>query len=569
MYLRGQDAIGEGDDLEFEHHLVTIEDFKGTVVQDLAPLFSPAVQRKQVCLYLWTRGSVLMGSKLQQIQVRNALLNSPTPNQANRHGPWGPSRYGAPTPQSVQQRRPIPATGSPQTPVQQRPICVPGLTLQQAARQAINYPAQAQDRFPRPAQQSPPSAPVNTAGPPPQLQSISHQTPQGDFPQSPTRVPRPRSNLVPPAQPNGRPPFHGTSGWLSSGGPNPPPPPAPFQKPQAPSTRPDHASSRTLQPCPNRRPPVALNLDTDTEPIQSQPDTRHPGSPPKQPQPNNDFLRHVPPRPNKHASGVTIDINNDLGPQPTPLPASLGPVPLSRQNNAFSDPPPPRATKRPPAALNSNRETRPFRPPSKRKSSGTPVPQTRLLEDFTALANKKDEIPSGSGEDAENESVIEPLISAGILRLNNSTSRKRNKLLCQRPPGTQSAVRSTVPSTKGNVAKKLRTDLDSKPHLPRGDVMVIGDEGDPGHKPATAETSTVNHQKSSNTSRALKVTGNSTESRENVKGKEKSSGPSSDQGYRVEKGDTLQYQRDNDIGPWSSEALDLFSWRPPGMEERK
>lgn len=52
MYLRGQDAIGEGDDLEFEHHLVTIEDFKGTVVQDLTPLFSPAVQRKQVYLYL-------------------------------------------------------------------------------------------------------------------------------------------------------------------------------------------------------------------------------------------------------------------------------------------------------------------------------------------------------------------------------------------------------------------------------------------------------------------------------------------------------------------------------------
>lgn len=52
MYLRGQDAIGEGDDLEFEHHLVTIEDFKGTVVQDLTPLFSPAVKRKQVYLYL-------------------------------------------------------------------------------------------------------------------------------------------------------------------------------------------------------------------------------------------------------------------------------------------------------------------------------------------------------------------------------------------------------------------------------------------------------------------------------------------------------------------------------------
>lgn len=567
MYLRGRDAIREGDDLEFEHHLVTIEDFKGTVVQDLTPLFSPAVQRKQVRLYLQIRGSVLMGSKLQQIQVRNALLNSPTPNQANRHGTWGPSRY---TPQSVQQRRPIPATGSRQTPVQQRPIGAPGLTLQQAARQAMNYPAQAQDRFPRLAWQSPPSAPVDTAGSPPQL-PISHQTPQRNLPQSPTRAPGLQPNPVPPAQPNKRPPFHGTSGWLSSGGPNPPQPSAPFQKPRAPSTQSNHASSRTPQPCPNRRPFVALNLDTDSEPIQSQPDTRHPGSPSKQPptaQPNNDFLRHVPPRSNKHASGVTIDIDNDLGPQPIFLPASPGLVPLPRQNNVFLDPAPLRATKRPSAALNSSRETRPFRPPSKRKSGDTPVPQTRLLEEVTALANKKGEILSEPGEDAENKSVLEPLVSAGILRLNNSTSRKRNKLLCQRPLDTQSAVRSTVPSTTGNVAKKLKTDLDSNPPLPRG-VMVIGDDGGLSDKPATAETSTVNHQKSSDTSRALKMTGNSTESRENVKGKEKSSGPSSDQGYRVEKGDTLQYQRDNDIGPWSSEALDLFSWRPPGMEETK
>lgn len=66
MYLRGRDAIGEGDNLEFEHHLVTIEDFKGTVVQDLTTLFSPAVQRKQVVvsLYLRVRVLVLMALKL-------------------------------------------------------------------------------------------------------------------------------------------------------------------------------------------------------------------------------------------------------------------------------------------------------------------------------------------------------------------------------------------------------------------------------------------------------------------------------------------------------------------------
>lgn len=62
MYLRGRDAIEEGDDLEFEHHLVTIEDFKETVVQDLTPLFSPALQRKKVCSYLGILSSPLTES---------------------------------------------------------------------------------------------------------------------------------------------------------------------------------------------------------------------------------------------------------------------------------------------------------------------------------------------------------------------------------------------------------------------------------------------------------------------------------------------------------------------------
>jgi len=48
MYLRDREFLGEGDELEFEHHLVSIEDFNGSVNQDLTPIFSPALQRKQV-----------------------------------------------------------------------------------------------------------------------------------------------------------------------------------------------------------------------------------------------------------------------------------------------------------------------------------------------------------------------------------------------------------------------------------------------------------------------------------------------------------------------------------------
>jgi len=51
MYLRDRESLGEGDELEFEHHLVSIEDFSGSVNQDLTPIFSPALQRKQVCTF--------------------------------------------------------------------------------------------------------------------------------------------------------------------------------------------------------------------------------------------------------------------------------------------------------------------------------------------------------------------------------------------------------------------------------------------------------------------------------------------------------------------------------------
>ncbi|KAI5856444.1 hypothetical protein BZA05DRAFT_434020 [Tricharina praecox] len=44
-YLKPGIRIDEGDELEFEQHLVTVEEFLQTVIQDLAPVFAPAMQR--------------------------------------------------------------------------------------------------------------------------------------------------------------------------------------------------------------------------------------------------------------------------------------------------------------------------------------------------------------------------------------------------------------------------------------------------------------------------------------------------------------------------------------------
>lgn len=48
MYLQRADTVSTGDELEFEHHLVTVEEFKGRVVQDLSSIISPIVERRQV-----------------------------------------------------------------------------------------------------------------------------------------------------------------------------------------------------------------------------------------------------------------------------------------------------------------------------------------------------------------------------------------------------------------------------------------------------------------------------------------------------------------------------------------
>ncbi|CAZ81181.1 unnamed protein product [Tuber melanosporum] len=94
MYLRDREFLGEGDELEFEHHLVSIEDFHGSVNQDLTPIFSPALQRKQAAV------------------TAASTVQTPTPNR--RREPVGASRGGIAGAQSARQQRP--ATREPFTP---------------------------------------------------------------------------------------------------------------------------------------------------------------------------------------------------------------------------------------------------------------------------------------------------------------------------------------------------------------------------------------------------------------------------------------------------------------------
>lgn len=337
----------------------------------------------------------------------------------------------------------MPTTGPPKTPTQPKSIGVPGLTLQQAAGQSINYPAP--ERFSGPAR-----FPESVASRAPQgLPSISRQPPQPNIPPDPIRAPRSRPS---PAQPERPFPFHATSGrpGLKKQS-NQPPPSAPIQTPPTPSLRPHHLPPRSPRLHPNQQPSAT-----------------------------SDF---------HFVSGLSPDIR-------LPTLSQELPIPLSQKNSIGSGPAPSSANKQPSAARKSNSETCPFRPPTKRKSSGTPA--VTQQGEVTVLSEKRGEISSREG--GENEPVFEPPVSTGILRSNNITSRKRNKLLCQSPLG-MAAVRGTTPPTKRCVAKRLRTDSASEPPPPLEDVMAIGGGGGP----TTTKTSTANHRKSSNTSRAFNM----------------------------------------------------------------
>ncbi|RPB03575.1 hypothetical protein L873DRAFT_1731451 [Choiromyces venosus 120613-1] len=137
MYLRDREFLGEGDELEFEHHLVSIEDFSGSVNQDLTPIFSPALQRKQA--------AATVASAAQ----------TPVPNR--RRDPAGAPRGGIPGAQSARQQRPAtrgsytptsvqgenrngPRNGHMTTPTRpaQAPATVPRMNVQGNRNEATN-----------------------------------------------------------------------------------------------------------------------------------------------------------------------------------------------------------------------------------------------------------------------------------------------------------------------------------------------------------------------------------------------------------------------------------------------
>lgn len=48
MYLQQGSAVNEGDEFEFENHLVTVEESIGSTIQDLSSIMSPMIERRQV-----------------------------------------------------------------------------------------------------------------------------------------------------------------------------------------------------------------------------------------------------------------------------------------------------------------------------------------------------------------------------------------------------------------------------------------------------------------------------------------------------------------------------------------
>lgn len=376
---------------------------------------------------------------------------------------------------------------------------------------------------------------------------------------------KPRQNLPPKDQ-------SALDGPLSpSRRPNPPL--TPLQKPWLSSPKSNGTASCASSRAKPQPPTTATpDLEANSDLIRLSPDPassrrlRPPAGP------KNVVSRPVQSRVNKRTLDVAFDEDSDCelsGPPDFQVFASTSePAPVSRQNSISSDSGPSHASKR------SSREARPFKPPTKRKPNGTPiVVQPEIVETIAASISKNDGPIPESGEGGEKEPTSEPLVNAGTLRLDNGPTRKRNKLLCQRPLSHPTAALKAQPtpnttSLASNATKKSKTKLISKaPSLAAAEDVVVIDNGSPGDKPKIL---TVNYRKPSHTSRGSEADRKPTEGRGNNREKGKVVDPDPKEDYRIHEEDhSLQYQKDNDVGPWSSEAFDLFDWRPPNMEGRK
>ncbi|KAI5838056.1 hypothetical protein DFP73DRAFT_565618 [Morchella snyderi] len=540
MYLRGRDIIEEGDDLEFENHLVTVEDFKGTVVQDLTPLYTSAVKRKQ------------------QIQAVNTFISSETPDRANRHGPWSATgRNTTLTPH----KPPGAATARfpPQTPMQQQRPTSMSMSLQQSVRanNNIQQPHSYRDRSLGQAQSLP--GRIDTAQRPnrilPQSPIIQRPGPQiSDAAISSTSYRPPLNTLGGPPSPNRRPNQSSKqqvllvppqNHWSSIGRKNAPLCPAlphvnrgslnsnGFSEVARPLKHPlQHSRTGNIfsNPAPvnKSRPGLAADTDSDDEPL---------GFPP-------DFNISVSPAP---AQGT------DLGPPRASKPPSKG----------TTIPPPEKTTSR---AVVSNADTG--------ESSNSRITQPLPSYGSAAAPSRNPQVAAvdsnpmtSSGGESEKEKVpFEPHVTAGKILLRNTAKRKRTKLLCQRPSPVATKEPSTAIKEQENVAKRPKKGPASKESSPPMVVDKVSDKGvamadfsdNTPIPPPPAVKKGLSAFKFQPPTRVYQN-----------KSDDKGKGIAKNAQYRIEeKEDTVEYQKEHDIGPWSSEALFLFNWRPPGMREK-
>ncbi|CUS10585.1 unnamed protein product [Tuber aestivum] len=137
MYLRDREFLGEGDELEFEHHLVSIEDFSGSVNQDLTPIFSPALQRKQAATTAASAVQTPIPNRLRE--SAGTLGGGSTGVQSARQ--HRPTTRGSYTPTPVQGgNRNGPGDGHMATPSRpaQAPATVPRMNRQSGRNGVIN-----------------------------------------------------------------------------------------------------------------------------------------------------------------------------------------------------------------------------------------------------------------------------------------------------------------------------------------------------------------------------------------------------------------------------------------------
>lgn len=466
----------------------------------------------------------------------------------------------------------------PQTPMQQRPMNM-GMSLQQSIR--ANNNIQHEGRSLRQAQSlptriEPAQRPNRISNPNPPMQQLRQSAPQvSDVATSSTSYRPPLNALGGPQSPSRR---------LNQ----------PSKQKAPPETPQNHLSSIGRKNAPSCLAPPhvnrgSLNLNGFSDAV------RPLKPPPKHSRTNNIFSNPAPV--NKSTPDLVIDTDSD---------DELFGSPPDFNMDSASHPPAQETDLRPASAskrsLNGSRnqdnDPRAFKPPSKGKSIY--LPEKTLSRGHVAMLNTNagagsnsrisqplpnnrssaaplrtpqvavvDSNPiTSSGDESEKErEPLEPPVTTGKILLGNTAKRKRTKLLCQRPSPVALKERPTGTEERESVAKKPRKEPPSKvsspptviDKVPDEDVTMVDFANDAPIQPPPAVKKSLSAFKFQPPTRVY-------QNKSDGKGK----GIANDAQYRIEEKeeDTVEYQKEHDTGPWSSEALFLFDWRPPSMREK-